>query len=164
MFFVRNDALTRAAALCHVMDCSTKVLHLSLQMGGPSFTNLLALRTQKDDRTILQHVLAPLTELTGKGAKWTWDTPQQKAFEETKRAMSDETMLACPDFDKPFHVYTDASDCQLGAVTMQDDKPLAFCSRMLDSAQKNCTTGEQELLSVVEQSKKFAHCCGDKTS
>ena len=101
------------------------------------------------------HVLAPLTKLTGKGVKWAWDTPQQEAFDEIKRIMSKETILAYPDFSKPFHVYTDASDIQLGAVIMQDDRPLAFYSRKLNSAQKNYTTGEQELLLIVETLKEF---------
>ena len=59
--------------------------------------------------------------------------------------MSKETTLAYPDFTKPFHIYTDASNTQLGGVIMQDDKPLAFYSRKLNNAQKNYTTGEQEL-------------------
>jgi hypothetical protein len=58
-----------------------------------------------------------------------------------------------PDFNKTFHIYTDASDTQRGSVITQDDKPLAFYSRKRNSAQKHYTTGEQELLSVVETLK-----------
>jgi RNase H-like domain found in reverse transcriptase len=64
-------------------------------------------------------------------------------------------MLAFPRFDKPFHVYTDASKYQLGAVIMQEGRPLAFYSRKLNSAQKRYTTGEQELLLIVETLKEF---------
>jgi RNase H-like domain found in reverse transcriptase len=52
-------------------------------------------------------------------------------------------------------VYTDASKYQLGHVIMQDDKPLAFYSNKLNPAQKWYTTGEQELLSVVETLTEF---------
>jgi hypothetical protein len=90
-----------------------------------------------------------------KQAKWHWGPEPQKAFEELKRLISKETLLAFPDFTKPFHVYTDASNYQLGAVIMQEGKPLAFYSRKLNSAQKNYTTGEQELLSIVETFKEF---------
>jgi RNase H-like domain found in reverse transcriptase len=38
---------------------------------------------------------------------------------------------------------------------MQDDRPLAFYSRKRNSAQKGYTTGEQELLSMVETLKEF---------
>jgi hypothetical protein len=64
-------------------------------------------------------------------------------------------MLSFPDFSKEFHVYTDASDYQLGGVIMQDDKPLAFYSRKLLSAQMNYTTGKKELLSIVEILREF---------
>jgi hypothetical protein len=52
-------------------------------------------------------------------------------------------------------VYTDASNNQLGAVIMQEGKLLAFYSRKLNSAQTRYTTGEQELLSIVETLKEF---------
>jgi hypothetical protein len=64
-------------------------------------------------------------------------------------------MLNFPDFEKKFHVFTDASDYQLGSVSMQDDKPLVFYSRKLNSAQKNYTTVDKELLSIVEVLKEF---------
>ena len=69
--------------------------------------------------------------------------------------MAKETILAYPDFSKPFHVYTDASSIALGAVIMQEDKPLAFCSRKMNRAQRNYAIGEQESLSIVETLKEF---------
>ena len=101
------------------------------------------------------HVLAPLTKLTGKGVPFDWGKDQDRAFAEIKRIMAQETILAYPNFSKPFHVYTDASNIALGAVIMQEDKPLAFYSRKMNSAQRNYTTGEQELLSIVETLKEF---------
>jgi hypothetical protein len=64
-------------------------------------------------------------------------------------------MLTIPYFSKPFHIYTDASDTQLGAAITQDEKPIAFYSRKLNSAQKIYTTGEQEFLSIVETLREF---------
>jgi hypothetical protein len=101
------------------------------------------------------HVLAPLTELASKKKPFQWKEGQQKAFELIKKIMSRETLLSFPDFSKPFHIYADASDYQLGSTIMQDGKPLAFYSRKLNSAQRNYTTGEQELLSIVETLKEF---------
>ena len=40
---------------------------------------------------------------------------------------------------------------------MQEGKPLAFYSRKLNDAQKRYTTGEQELLGIVETLKEFRH-------
>ena len=101
------------------------------------------------------HLIAPLTHLMNKKTKWKWGPEQQKAFEEIKAVISKETLLAFPDFNKTFHVYTDASDYQLGAVIMQEGKPLAFYSRKMTDTQKKYTTGEQELLSIVETLKEF---------
>lgn len=101
------------------------------------------------------HLMAPLTGLVSQTAKFVWGNEQQKAFDEMKRIIGKETLLTFPDFNKPFHVYTDASEYQLGAVIMQEEKPIAFYSRKLNSAQRNYTTGEQELLSIVETLKEF---------
>ncbi len=101
------------------------------------------------------HILAPLTELASNKKPFQWKEEQQKAFELIKKIMGRETLLSFPDFSKPFHIYADASDYQLGSVIMQDEKPLAFYSRKLNSAQRNYTTGEQELLSIVETLKEF---------
>jgi hypothetical protein len=56
-----------------------------------------------------------------------------------------------------FHLYYDASDHQLGAVIMQDKKPIAFCSQKLNTAQKRYTTTERniELLSAIETCKEY---------
>jgi hypothetical protein len=70
-----------------------------------------------------------------------------------------EVLLCYPDFNKPIllHLYTDASDHQLGAVIMQDKKPIAFHSRKLNTAQKRYTTTERyrELLLAIETYKEY---------
>ena len=102
------------------------------------------------------HILAPLTDLVGKGKKKiNWTDIHQKSFDEMKKVMAKETILNYPDFNKVFEIHTDASDRQLGAVISQEGKPLAFYSRKLSSAQRNYTTTEQELLSIVETLKEF---------
>ena len=81
------------------------------------------------------HILAPLSALASDKKPWKWGPEEQKAFEEIKEVVSEETLLMFPQFDKPFHVYTDASNYQLGAVIMQENKPLAFYSRKLTDTQ-----------------------------
>jgi hypothetical protein len=87
--------------------------------------------------------------------KYKWGEEQQKAFDEIKQKLSQETLLAFPDFEKEFHVYTVPSNKQLGAVIIQEGKLLAFYSKKLNSAQRRYTTGEQELLSIGETLKEF---------
>mgnify|MGYP005849673443 CR=1 FL=1 len=101
-------------------------------------------------------ILAPLTQLVGgKSKAFKWKEEHQKAFETVKDTIAEEVKLSFPDFNKEFHIYTDASDYQLGAVITQEGKPLAFYSRKLTDTQKKYTTGEQESLSIVETAKEF---------
>ena len=85
------------------------------------------------------HILArPLTELTkGSPKKIIWTDRHQKTFDTMKAVMAQDVMIRYPDHNLPFHVYTDASDFQLGAIIMQNGAPVAFYSRKLNAAQRN---------------------------
>jgi hypothetical protein len=63
--------------------------------------------------------------------------------------------LAYPDFNAPFQTRTDACKTQIGAVTSQSGKPIAFCSRKMNGAQQNHAVTEKELLSIVATLKEF---------
>jgi hypothetical protein len=79
--------------------------------------------------------LAPLTALTSKNIPYLWTDEHQKSFDTIKRVIGREVLLAYPDFNAPFQIHTDGSKTQIGALTSQNGKPIAFCSRKMNSAQ-----------------------------
>jgi hypothetical protein len=86
---------------------------------------------------------------------WWWDPIYQQAFDNVNAAIAKDTVLAYPDFLKPFEIYTVASSTQLGAVITQDNRPIAFFSRKLSKTQQKYSVTEIELLAIVETLKEF---------
>jgi hypothetical protein len=100
-----------------------------------------------------------LTSPKSNKVKFEWHSSHQLVFDKIKKVIETEVLLCYPDFNMPvlFHLYTDASDHQLGAVIVQDKKPITFYSRKLNTAQKRYTTTERnrELLSAIETCKEY---------
>ena len=105
------------------------------------------------------HVLAPLATLTSKTTKWRWEEKESKAFAMAKRIIAKETVLAYPDFSKPFVTHTDASHYQLGGVISQDNKTVAFCSRKLTMHKLGVRLLNENYSPSTRRSKHTAMSC-----
>jgi hypothetical protein len=77
----------------------------------------------------------------------------KQTFEKSRKSLEliCHVLLCYPDLNKPgsFHLYTDASDHQLGEVIMQDTKPIAFYLQKLITAQKWYTTTERKRVVII---------------
>ena len=100
-------------------------------------------------------VSAPLRELLEKNIAWHWDQEQEASFERLKQMASSTPVLGYYDPSKPLTLSVDASSKGLGAVLLQDGKPLAYTSRALTPTQERYTQIEKETLAIVYGTQKF---------
>ena len=64
-------------------------------------------------------IAKPLTSLTQKGKEWEWDDSCQKAFQDLKRAITSDPVLAHPRDNEQYVLETNASGVAMGAVLSQ---------------------------------------------
>ena len=108
-------------------------------------------------------IAVPITHLLKKDVRFVWTDECQKAFVELRSKLSTYPVLRPPDWEKPFHVYCDASNVAVGSALCQStgengkDLPVAYASKQLTSAERNYSTTERECLAMVFSVKKFRH-------
>ncbi len=73
----------------------------------------------------LAHILAPLSSESEKKT-FCWTPDMDLAFKRMKVLMACDCLLAYPNHNKPFPIYPNASNYQMGAYIVQDDKPVAY--------------------------------------
>ena len=88
-------------------------------------------------------------------AKW---TPQcQTSFDALKHALTSAPVLAMPDPQKPYVMVADACECPpaIGAVLIQDGRPVSFFSRKLKGAELQYSASDIEMQSVISALKEW---------
>ena len=99
-------------------------------------------------RKFVQHfgiIAQPLTELLKKDAPFVWTSSQQETFTALQSALSTAPVLTHPDFQRPFHIDTDASGVGIGAALHQDGHPIAFISKTLCPRNRGLSAYEEYL-------------------
>ena len=108
----------------------------------------------------LATLLKPLTILLQKNCRWYWKAPQAQAFREAKQHLTVSPVLAHYDHKLPIRLATDASAHGVGAVLSQigvdgEERPIAYASRVLTSAETKYAQIEKEALGIVFGVQKF---------
>ncbi len=67
-------------------------------------------------------IAGPLYDMLKEDRSAVWGQAQQEAFDIIKDKLATEPIRAYPNFNKPFKLYTDASDIGLGVILAQDDE------------------------------------------
>ena len=116
-------------------------------------------------------ITEPLVALTKKYARFKWTEECQTAFEQIKKQLTVVPLLAHANPNKPYLLYTDASDMGIGACLCQkseegeswlpgipDEKPIYFISHKLTPSQRrSLCVGGKELFAIMYALQRL-HC------
>ncbi|XP_052740894.1 uncharacterized protein K02A2.6-like [Bicyclus anynana] len=104
-------------------------------------------------------ILAPLYNLLRAKNKFVWCERCEAAFREIKRLLVSSEVLVHYSPDLPLVLTADASSTGLGAVishlTPEGERPIAFASRTLTSAERAYAQIDREALAIIYGVKKF---------
>ena len=92
---------------------------------------------------------APLIEIVKKFVGFKWGSKQDRAFIKIKESLCGAPLLALPDFSKTFEIECDALGIGIGAILMQEKRPIAYFSEKLNGATLNYPTYNKELYALV---------------
>ena len=98
---------------------------------------------------VLSELSEPLKRLCKTGVEWAWESEQQSALESIKQVITSLPVLAYFDKTKKHTIQCDASLKGLGAVLLQELKPVMYVSRALTETEKRYSNIERELLAIV---------------
>jgi len=101
-------------------------------------------------------MVKPLTELTKKDGFY-WGPEAAAAFKELKRVLTSASLLTLPDFTQPFQIECDASGRGIGAVLMQNQKPIAYFSKALSATNLSKFVYEKEFMALVLSVQHWRH-------
>ena len=99
----------------------------------------------------------PLDRLYKKDTAWRWDPEHQRAFDGIKSVISSLPVLAYFDAKSEHTIQCDASKQGLGAVLLQEGRPVMYISRTLTETEQRYSNIERELLAVVFALERLNH-------
>jgi hypothetical protein len=107
----------------------------------------------------------PFFEILKSAEVFQWGLAQQKAFEELKQYLIDQTTLTPPSLGTPLLLYMVASHAAVSVALVQEKQdgqikkqaPVYFVSEVLSPSKKNYTELEKVLYAVLMASRKLRH-------
>jgi hypothetical protein len=102
-------------------------------------------------------IARPMTELLKKDNKFVWTPKCEESFQIIKKKLTTVPVLALPDIHQNFVIFCDASRQGLGCVLMQNEKVIAYASRLLKPHEHNYPTHDLELAAIVHALKIWRH-------
>ncbi len=101
-----------------------------------------------------------MTQLTGNNA-WRWGRAQQEVFEQLKKQLAEDVILAIPMNEGKLQVEADASEGAIGTVLSQEQdskwRPISFLSKSLSVTERNYEIYDKELLAIMLTLEEWRH-------
>ena len=97
----------------------------------------------------------PLRRLLSSDSEFVWGPDQKRAYDKLVQEISEEKVLQYYNPAQPVIIQTDASTAGLGAVLIQNGRPVAYTSRSLSDAETRYAPLELECLAIVFATRKF---------
>ena len=99
-------------------------------------------------------VASPLVKLTHKYVKFLWGKEEHEAWQTLRDLLVSDVIMAHPQLDQPYKLYTDACNYAVGAILCQEDedgieRPVQYISKQLSGAALKWATIEKEAFAVV---------------
>ena len=98
---------------------------------------------------VLSELSEQLRRLCKSGVICAWESGQQDTFEAIKQVITSLPVLVYFDKTKKHTIQCDASNKGLGAVLLQESKPVMYMSRALTETEQRYSNIERELLAIV---------------
>lgn len=109
----------------------------------------------------VSNIMQPIQELVKSDVLFTWNASQENAFNEIKKLLSSDSVLAYYDMKRKTCVAADSSSFGIGAVLLQDHegmlKPIAYASKSLTQSERRWAQIDKECYALVWACEKFQH-------
>ncbi|GJZ10579.1 putative reverse transcriptase domain-containing protein [Tanacetum coccineum] len=153
---VRDEDIPKTAFRTRYGHYEFQVMPFGLTNAPAVFMDLM---NSKEHEEHLKAVLELLKKekLYAKFSKCEFWIAKEATFQLLKQKLCSAPILALPEGSEDFVVYCDASYKGLGVILMQREKVISYASRQLKFHEKNYTTHDLELGSVVFSLKLWRH-------
>jgi len=98
-------------------------------------------------------IASPLTEIIKKSIGFKWGEEQESAISLLKSKLISAQLLSLPNFNKAFEIECYASGIGIGAILIQEKRPIAYFNEKLNGAAINYLTYNKELYALVRALK-----------
>ena len=90
-----------------------------------------------------------------------WTNQHEELFKEIKTRISEDTILAVPSTEYPFHIYVDSSNVETGCILVQQfpegKRIVSFNFRVFNNAEQKMSTLHRELCGIVSALQTYEH-------